>query len=204
MSPHRRQTDGVENPFCTRCVRPGAMDFLFPPGVDATALVDRFQAGGGRGVIIGPHGSGKSTLLLAIQRELASRGQSVFPIVLHDGQRRLPVRIPSPRLAAGTILVVDGYEQLGFWARCGLAWHCRRRRYGLLATSHRPVGLPLLFRTEVPMALAQTIVCRLQEGGERRVLPKDVAREFPRYGGNLRELLFGLFDLYEARIRKER
>jgi hypothetical protein len=43
------------------------------------------------------------------------------------------------------------------------------------------------------------IVERLQQGTAAVIGPADVATAFARRGGNLREVLFDLYDLYEAR-----
>ena len=50
------------NPFSTRFIRPGAIEYLFAPGQTADSLIDRLRHNQWRGQIIGPHGSGKSTL----------------------------------------------------------------------------------------------------------------------------------------------
>lgn len=198
MTLPRPETDAPTNPFCTRCVRPGAMPFLFPPGETAAELAGRFHRAGGRAAIVGPHGSGKSTLLATLRPELRRDGRQVAAVALHDGQRRLPASLDTSRLAAGDVVVVDGYEQLGFFHRHRLRRLCRRRGLGLLVTSHGPVGLPVLFQTRVDLPLAQRIASRLQEGYEVRVHDDDVARLFPQCRGDLRELLFALFDLYEG------
>ncbi len=198
MTLPRPESEAPANPFCTRSVRPGAVPFLFPPGETAAALADRFHRTGGRAAIVGPHGSGKSTLLATLLPQVRRDGRQVTAVALHDGQRRLPANCEASRLAAGDVVVIDGYEQLGFFHRRRLCKLCRRRGLGLLVTSHGPVGLPVLFRTQVDLPLAQRIAARLQEGYETRVHQRDVARLFPQCGGNLRELLFALFDLYEV------
>ncbi len=202
MSFARPEADAPANPFCTRCVRPGALRFVFSAGESAAALVARFRLDRRRGAIVGPHGSGKSTLLATLLPELERDGQRVSAIALHDGQRRLPEHFLRRHLAADTVLVIDGYEQLGFIGRCRLRWLCWRRQLGLLVTAHGPVGLPVLLQTGVDLPLARRIVSELQEGFEMRVHEDDVARAFPHCDGNLRELMFALFDLYEARQRK--
>lgn len=227
MSHRPDETNAPANPFCTRCIRPGAVPFRFCAGESTAGLIGRFELAGWQGAIVGPHGSGKSTLLATLVPDLNSHGLSVAPLVLHDGQRRLPrdfvASLPAPaaiaypgpnspeRTACGrpgtrwrpeTIVVVDGYEQLGLFSRCRLRWLCWRRRLGLLVTSHSPLGLPELHRTEITLSLAQRVVAGLQEGFAVRISPDDVARLYPQYRGNLRELLFKLFDLYQSRRRK--
>ena len=229
MSHRLPEADAPANPFCTRRIRPGAIPFWFSAGEDPAGLIGRFQRAAWRGAIIGPHGSGKSTLLAALLPALKQRGMHVAAVGLHDGQRRLPSGFaatldaqatvdaelstqhasktntldqPCARPGPALVVVIDGYEQLGRLSRCRLRWLCWRRRLGLLVTSHGPVGLPVLFRTGVDLALAQHIVAELQKGFDVHIDANDVARLFPRYGGNLRELLFGLYDLYEGRQRK--
>ena len=177
------------NPFCTRHVRPGAIPFRFPEGLDATALVDRLEANGWRGQIVGPHGSGKSTLLEALLPELRRR-RAVVRVELHDCERRLPAEAWAA--GEGTLLVIDGYEQLGWWTR----WRVRRHWRALLVATHRGQGLPDLYRTGVTAELAGAIVRELHEDE----VP-DLGRMLASHRGNLREVLFELYDRYEAMRR---
>jgi hypothetical protein len=191
-------SDMRSNPFATRFVRPGAMPFLFPAGLDTTALVERFAANQWRGAIIGPHGSGKSTLLESLCRELERSGETVLRITLHNQQRRLdwPTNV-----AAGQIFAVDGYEQLSPWARWQLARRGRRCRCGLLITSHGRTRLPDLYRTTVDSELLERIVARLLMDVDDLISADDVRRAFSCHGQNAREALFALYDLYEVRAR---
>jgi hypothetical protein len=183
---------------------------LFPPGEDAAALIARLEQGRWRGQIVGPHGSGKSTLLAALRADLEARNRRCLLITLHDGERRLPVDLRrASDLAAGAIVIVDGYEQLGLWSRWRLRRLCNRRGWGLLASAHQSVGLPLVASTSTSPELAQQIVDRLQPSGspattqlDSPIGRADVAERFALHRGNLREVLFDLYDLYEARRPK--
>lgn len=189
-----------DNPFSTRCVRPGAVPFLFPEGDDAQQLVGRLREQGWWGAVLGPHGSGKSALVATLVEAMERLPRRVLRVELHDRERHLPDH--ARRTLAQDPpeqLVVDGYEQLGRLARWRLRRHCRRRGLGLLASAHRPVGLPELYRTQVDLDLAQRLVEHLQAGHEPLVGPDDVAAAHARHGENLRELLFALYDLYESR-----
>ncbi len=189
----------AHNPFATRHVRPGAIPYCFPPGTDTGQLVERLAASGWRGQIVGPHGSGKSTLLAALLGAIEDRGRRPLLIALHDGQRRLPDR--PERMAIldkRAVIVVDGYEQLGLWSRWRLDRLCRRRGYGLLVTAHRSVGMPLVFDTFTTPELAEQLVERLTHG-EVWIDRREIAARFLAHGGNLRELLFDCYDLYEKR-----
>lgn len=183
------------NPFSTCHVRPGAIPFAFPAGLDARKLADRLEARGWRGQVVGPHGSGKSTLLAALLPELRRR-RTVVVVELHEHERHLPATVWSPR-EGPTLLVIDGYEQLGWWSRRRVQNHCRRQGWGLLVTAHRELGLPELYRTGVTPELAAVIVDGLR-GDERPLDTPDLGRRLAHHRGNLREVLFELYDRYEA------
>jgi hypothetical protein len=190
------------NPFATRHVRPGALPYLFPPGESAAGLLERLQAHGWWGQVVGPHGSGKSTLLAVLLAELRQLGRAPMLITLHDGQRRLPAaarRALRDRSAPGrTIVVVDGYEQLRGWSRLVLKYRCRRRGCGLLITAHSDVGLPGLYDTRVTPATAANVIQHLLPPGTACPLsPTGLAARLTARDGNLREVLFDLYDWYE-------
>jgi hypothetical protein len=187
-----------DNPFCTRRVRPGAIPFLFPPGEDVETLVRRLQRNGWWGEIVGGHGSGKSALLATLIPQIEQAGRHATLVELHDGQRRLPLDLSrDSRLKPPLVLIVDGYEQLSRWRRFLLRRHCRRRGWGLLVTAHVSVGLPELFRTVASPELAERIVGQLMAGRLPPCTASELAACLARRGGNLRETLFDLYDLYE-------
>ncbi|HEV2972216.1 MAG TPA: hypothetical protein VGY55_19740 [Pirellulales bacterium] len=192
------------NPFATRYVRPGAIPFLFPRSVDATRLVARLRDFGWRGAIIGPHGSGKSTLLESLRPELHRVGRRIVSAGLHDGERSLPrAFLDSQPWNPGTVLVVDGYEQLSVWNRWRLERHCRRDGCGLLVTSHHPTRLPELYRTGASCELLELVVEYLLEDNWKLISSADVRRAHSFHGENVREALFALYDLHEIRSRME-
>jgi hypothetical protein len=213
----------ADNPFSTRYTRPGAIPFRFPPGTSADGLVEQLRSQGWRGAIVGPHGSGKSSLVAALIPAIRRAGKEVQLIELHDGQRRLPVvkgsgvficpdgpgadiheqiKTPDPF----TVVIVDGYEQLAWWNRLRLRRDARRRGLGLVVTSHAPTALPLLFRTSTSLDLAREIVQSLLAGrkelaGADLVSAEQLARRFESRQGDMREILFDLYDLYEESRR---
>jgi hypothetical protein len=190
------------NPFASRYVRPGSIPFLFLADDSAADLVARLAGHGWWGEIVGPHGSGKSTLLAALRPDLAAAGRRPVDMALHDGRRQLPIRLEQlPAFDAETLVIVDGYEQLGWLARRRLTRACRRASCGLVATAHASVGLPLLARTGATVEIAQQVVARLLDGWPPLVTPDDVARAFQAHCADLREALFALYDLYEVRRR---
>ncbi len=190
------------NPFSSRHVRPGAVPFLFPDGTTAASLAERLRDAGWRGQIIGPHGSGKSALVASLAPAIEETGRRAVLFELHDGQRRMPEGFPPPDAVEGQcVVIVDGYEQLSPWNRFRLRRTCESSGWGLLVTAHKPVGLPELFRLAPDLSVAQRIVAWLVRGGRAAVEPEEVAASFAAHQGDLREMLFDLYDLYERRLR---
>jgi hypothetical protein len=176
------------------------MPFLFPAGEDAETLIGKLRGHGWRGEIVGAHGTGKSALLAALVPAIERAGRRPLWITLHDGQRRLPLDVQRElRLRSPTLVIVDGYEQLSRWSRFRLTRLCRRRALGLLVTAHDSVGLPELFRTAAAAELFSKIVAQLLAGAPCPWDRSDLAERLARHGGNLREALFDLYDLYEQR-----
>jgi hypothetical protein len=193
----------ARNPFSTRRVRPGALPFRFPPGKCADALVERLQENGWRGQIVGPHGSGKSALLAALAEALRRIGRRNFLVELHDGQRRIPRPMrPTDALAPGSVVIVDGYEQLSAWSRFRLRRFCRRRRLGLVVTAHVSVGFPDLYRTSTGLALVARLVDDLLGDEASRIAAHEVEERFRSHEGNVREVFFDLYDLYARRTAR--
>ena len=71
----------------------------------------------------------------------------------------------------------------------------------MLVTSHRPLRLPVLWRTTVDLPRAWSIVEYLQRDCEPLIRPDDVAAALPRHDGDIREVLFSFYDLYNQRQR---
>lgn len=191
------------NPFSTRYHAPGAIAYCFEDDKNASAeaLYGKFLANGRRGEIVGPHGTGKTTLLCALETEARRRGHAVRRVTLREEERRLPARWWRFD-GEHRVVFLDGAEQL---ARLGL-WRvqrrCRREGLGLLATAHRPLGLPALYRTEVSEAMARRLAERILAScpqAPRLVEPDEAAAALRAAKGDLRAALFALYDLYEER-----
>ncbi len=186
------------NPFVSRRIRPGAIPYFFSDGQDLRGLIEKFHSAADQGEIVGPHGSGKSTLLAALLNLLREE-REVVHVELHDGERRLPIRLEKNAASRiPTTLAVDGYEQLSRWSRFRTMRFCRKAGWGLLVTSHSPIGLPELFRTETDDATAQKIVTELLREGTVKIPPTVVSESLARRRGDMREALFDLYDYYEA------
>jgi hypothetical protein len=187
------------NPFSARRLRPGTIDFLFPPGQTVGMLIESLRASGWRGQIVGPHGSGKTTLLCSLAQPLAEAGRRVWQCALHDGRRRMPRGwTAAARRERVNFIVVDGYEQLGRLARAELRAICRWFDWGLLVTAHDDVGFPVLFRTRATLDVAKAVVEQLLADGQATISEDCIARHFETCGGDVRETLFSLYDEYEC------
>lgn len=211
------------NPFATRYTRPGAVEYLFPPGESADTLAAKLAKQHWWGAIIGPHGAGKSTLLHTLEPALEVAGRQPVLHTLHQDQRTLSIdRSTAAAWNASTQVIVDGYEQLSWWGRWRLKSLCRKRGTGLLVTAHAPVDLPVFYRVEPSLETAQQVVETLldrsldpvsvrpgrnmaepaqpnQPGVGSVISRDDVAAAFARQHGNVREALFELHDLYRRR-----
>jgi hypothetical protein len=203
-------SDSLEsnNPFATRCIRPGAIPFEFLAPMTIARLVARFRSYGWRAQIVGPHGSGKSTLLAWLQPDLEAAGRDVCAFTLHNGQRHLPVTTGQrSSWDACTIVVVDGHEQLSWLAQWRLRWWCHQCRCGLLITRHRPCGfmsggwLPVLWQTTTSPELLGRLVDQLMTSWSADSQPtaEQVQHAFDQHHGNLREALLQLYDVYASR-----
>ena len=188
------------NPFSASRIRPDAAAFLFPPGQNVEDLVERLRRSHWRGQIVGPHGSGKSTLLSAILSPSIVPGRTLFPsrcIAASGGCPGVPRRGPS-ELAAG-----PGHRRRRTTrpVEVGSGWAGRAAAWGSACSSRRIARsvLPDLCRTAVDPQLAWRVVEQLQAGFPPLVAFEDVAGGLARRGGDLRETLFELYDLYAER-----
>jgi hypothetical protein len=233
------------NPFATRFVAPGRMNWVGCPDLSIEALSERFPQLGCRAQIIGPHGSGKTTLLHHLLPQLgtvvafhepaswsrpskggdservqgvpgwlptggsaASSLDTTTPIHWFQLRKGHPIQVEFwdrvNRLESGSLLVVDGFEQLSRWNRWRTRWLTRQHRSGLLVTGHRSFGLPTLTRTRATLSILQTLVERagLQlaaNSPQHRALTEvNLEALLKRHRENLRECLMELYDVVEV------
>lgn len=191
------------NPFATCWTRPGALAFRFNNGQSVEQLVSKLAAQQWRGAIVGPHGAGKSTLLEVLKPAIIAAGRSIQAISLRDGQRRLPRNFFATRtIDANSVVIVDGYEQLGWPARLHLWLRCRSTCAGLLVTTHTPVRIPTLIRLTPDRQLVQQLVDYLCSEVSTTITRADVAASHACHGSNVREILFDLYDRHEEGRRE--
>ncbi|MCS7236969.1 MAG: hypothetical protein NZ899_01710 [Thermoguttaceae bacterium] len=213
------------NPFSAERIRPGALPFFFPAGVTPASLWEQFRQSGYRGQIVGPHGSGKTSLLKALIAGppwkdflgnvyfLRNRNELTD---LADEERcafkpdRLWTKIRS--MTAGSLVIVDGFDQIRFAGRLLFILQARYRRLKFLATTHRPFLLPTILRLNPDLDLAYEIArhClseaarwRLAHGLNPINIPAELVHKlYFEANGNIRELLFSLYDVYEVCSRQ--
>jgi len=207
------------NPFCTRFVRPGAIPYQFESGAgNEVERIVRQLTITPRGAIVGPHGTGKTTLLMTLMPMLGEAFASAELVALHAPQTQASriarlrhrrkllhhVLMRSRSVAPHGIVVVDGFEQLGWLGARAACRAADRRRLALLVTSHRDVpGMATLFRTRLHPGL----VCRLTDSllADSTAAVADAVRTSvvtrdPATVHDLREFWFDLYDVAAERL----
>jgi hypothetical protein len=197
-----RFDEAISNPFATRFVRPGSVPYLFGDGQNARSVVRALKQCGWRGAIVGPHGSGKTTSLYTLLPELIAEDRNPVLMTLHDTQRRLLSSVRLRCLDKKTVLIIDGYEQLNRASRALIWIYQRLRRFGLLVTAHADVRLPILCRTQGDLSVLHRLIEEELPRHGGYIARHEIDCAFERCGGNLREALFDLYDLFERRWRQ--
>lgn len=191
------------NPFATRHTRPGRVPPLDSMGhpIDLPTLLGRLRAGGASAAIQGNHGSGKTTLLMHLARSLECVGGLSACMRVRSRRDAAAAVAAIVTARAGTTVCIDSWEQMGMVLAAVARVAARIAGCGLLVTSHRDTGMPLLVRCETTPDLLAAIVRRLPESEQwlgRRVLAADVEHAFAACGGNVRDALYALYDRFEA------
>jgi hypothetical protein len=191
------------NPFATCWTNPGVQGYIAERGREPPAIAERLAALGWWGEIVGPHGVGKSTLLVTLGQEIAAAGKKWRRVDIRaHSVRRGVQQIWAAELDRDTLLVIDGMEQLNrplqWWARCKCWW----AGAGLLVTTHRASGLPLLVELTPSLRVAEELFRRLVQDRPSPVTEIDVQNAFNACNGNLRDLLLDLYDQHEQRSRR--
>jgi hypothetical protein len=201
-----------DNPFATCWTRPGALPYCFPNGQSAGQLVERLAALHWQGAIIGPHGSGKSALVQALKPALKAAGCELQEFTLRPPQPT-SVQLSMPQYPTAALrqhshrrllVIIDGYDQLGWWRRWRLTRFCRRAGCGLLVTAHSPLRIPALIHLRPSRALVEQLVAQLAARTCTPIILADVAASHACYGSNVREIFFDLYDRHERRRRAGR
>lgn len=218
MSLVARKPD-MTNPFATQFVAPGAVDWIGEGQNSLEELERRFLHLGRRAQILGAHGSGKSTLLehfvprlggIAYRQdpdgaETREGGGDIVWLRLRSRPMR-SVRQSKEYWKPSGLLVIDGWERLGFAYQCYVAWQTHLQAMGLLVTAHRDTSsgltgrflrLPVLYHAEVSLPLATELVSRIAPDTVGQIDEADLRESLARHSGNFREVLMDLFDQFQ-------
>ncbi len=226
------------NPFATRYVRPGMVDWIAAEPHDLNRLHGRFENDlCRRAAIIGPHGSGKSTLLEHLgprlgkvvyresPRSIAESGEFCEPIrsgqtlvkrraitqppadtsitwlALRRGdQAAKRVRLSRRHWKSGGLLILDGFEQLGWFTQCCTSLLTRQKQMGLLVTCHRPTLLKPLIEITPDVSIVRKVIEQVYRNAGQSIppaimYPPAVEQLLNEERGNIREVLMRLYDM---------
>jgi hypothetical protein len=212
------------NPFSTRFIAPGVIPYWLAPPQTLESLARQLVAHR-RASVIGPHGSGKSSLMNALvqppakEQPVGHQAGSIERLgggVLNAMDQAIRLQWwtidgPASRrrfLAAGgdwdrqQLVVVDGWERLRSWERWRVLRRTAVRDCMLLVSSHQPIrGLPILWDTHQNLQHADQLVRWLlrddPELADRWIASPRYAELKRRWGGNVREMFFTLYDWFE-------
>lgn len=184
----------------------------------------------GRAAIVGPHGSGKSTLIHSLVPHLGSVAQFATPIQARPVDREIghvTIRDESDQVTiywyqfqAGSnvrrvflrdsshwlpysLLILDGFEQLGVFHRLQLALWRKVRKLKLLVTLHqRSRSFVTLFETAPNREILHLVIDTLCE--KEPQVAQEAKKLLNQYAltSNIRDALFDLYDWYEQRAER--
>jgi len=164
-----------------------------------------------RAQIIGCHGTGKTTFLIGFIKFLERQDHIVNHFTLNDRQRFLTrgfweyhnylmSQSKYGELKKPPIAVIDGYEQLSLDQKMWLRMACRKGRCGLLISTHSPAWrIPVLLHTKPTYKTLQHVIKHLfSEIPDIEPPDESLCRSlFEQHHGNIRNVLFDLYDHYE-------
>ncbi len=165
-------------------------------GADWESIEAGWESNARIGAVVGPHGSGKTAFLSAFGARLMGRGETVVELFFNRERRSWSPEIRQRVEAAvqrGSILLVDGYEQLTFGARRQLG-RAGQKGGGLCVSSHRRTTFPTMLRTHASPEILVSLVERLSP--ETQLTERELYAIFDGSGGNLREALWSCYDHY--------
>ena len=161
---------------------------------------------------MGPHGSGKSSLLETLQRSVPENHQ-IVAFRLHSDSSKVEQSISgwcrnSSNWNDRTIVTVDGFEQLSWWAQYRIRTIAQNRQVRLLVTSHKSIfRFPVLWTTQRQAEDDAYVLKELLATSEltsEGLSLRDEAFVYwdeirSRYPTDMREALMGMYDWWEKK-----
>ncbi len=186
------------NPFATRQTRPGSLPYRFANPCAEKQLDRRIEQLVGCGQIMGAHGTGKSTLIHHLVQRFRQTGLIVFHVRLSPSQHRWDGAFRRwCQSDQHAILFIDGFEQISLPSKWVIAMTARWMNRRCIVSTHQDQGFPTLWQTLADVGLSQRLADELtRRQGVDRVPPPVLRRLWIQSDGNVRELLFDLFDWY--------
>ncbi len=153
--------------------------------------------------IIGPHGVGKTTLAHTLCADAESRGLTAQ---LQRGGRIQKGILRNSLSTAGSINIVDEFEQLSRWQQTKAFRLARKHGSRLVVIVHDRLDLPTLTEIKPDVLAMQILASQLQQqhGIAPLVTDEDVSRLMLAQQQNCREVLFQCYDLFHQRHKKNR
>ncbi|MEM7625748.1 MAG: hypothetical protein AAF333_08970 [Planctomycetota bacterium] len=187
-------TKPSENPFRSACLD----ELPYLPTEGWRVIERRLRDARFRGAVVGPHGHGKTTLIehLADQVSLApampegSTVEVVCYIRVDPSDRSQRHQIRRVIRHQPGLLVIDGYDLLGWWDRLRV----RMRRRPVLVTSHRETPLATVARCRTSPELLADLIERLSPPARAALGRAEITRLYEGHRGNLRDALRELYD----------
>ncbi len=183
-------TTAKHNPFATSKV---LQVRYTPQDCSWDDLLERLEYLQYRTAIVGACGSGKTTLIEDMHQRLTQQGlacRSIFVTI----DVKVPFKTIRQILNTGVfdVLLIDGADHLN-----GLVWRwikgaTKRRKIGLVVTSHTPGMLPTLIECDTSPGLLSNIVTRLTPNTTD---PQLIENIYHKHNGNIRDALRQLYDI---------
>ena len=189
------QVCAKDNPFIVQRTDAIPFDFHETPFANIESFADHAAAHHFRGAILGQHGRGKTTLLCGLASHLNQQSidcELVFFPREKESQAEAIAQTYT-RGQNGAIVLVDGFERLGFLARQRMLIQSRSFS-GFIATTHRPGRLATLVHCRTSQ---QTLISVLESLGQDQ--PEILAAAAPllsQHRGNVRFVLRELYDQF--------
>ncbi|MGH1441315.1 MAG: hypothetical protein ACRBBR_14460 [Cellvibrionaceae bacterium] len=158
---------------------------------ELSALLNKIKGLNYRACIKGPHGTGKSTLLEDIAKALKQAGHSIHWHYINrqmSNTEKKAVLSSIINSKGESIHFLDGGEALGFISWNWLIQTSARKQIPLLATTHYPCLLPVLFTTQRDINLMLTLSKQLAAGEWNDALKQTAIKAYNSHSGNVREV----------------